>query len=121
MSSPFGAEHDEVVVAYRRKLGRRGDPYFAEIPEAAGHPAFRMHPIPDEAHGESSIRRLTGYAAVTSKRRRAAHTIERRSLLLPSRRHECQEVGQCPERSLDDPRVRRRAAAAHEVARADPE
>ena len=47
----FGAEHDEVVAAYRRNLGRRGDPYFAEIPVAAGHPAFRMDPIPDRPVG----------------------------------------------------------------------
>lgn len=45
----FGADHDEVVGAYRGKLGRRVDRYFAEIPEAGGHPAFRMDPIPDEA------------------------------------------------------------------------
>ena len=45
----FGAEHDDVVDAYRRKLGHRGEAYFAEIPEAGGHPAFRMDPIADEA------------------------------------------------------------------------
>jgi hypothetical protein len=45
----YGAEHDEVVGAYRRKLGHRVDRYFAEIPDAGGHPAFRMDPIADEA------------------------------------------------------------------------
>jgi hypothetical protein len=45
----FGAEHDDVVGAYRRKLGHRVDAYFAEIPDAGGHPTFRMDPIPDEA------------------------------------------------------------------------
>ena len=48
----FGAEHEEVVGAYRRKLGHRVDAYFAEIPDVGGHPAFRMDPIPDEALAE---------------------------------------------------------------------
>jgi hypothetical protein len=41
-----GAERDDVVAAYRRKLGRRVDPYFTQIPDAAGHPVFRMDPAP---------------------------------------------------------------------------
>jgi hypothetical protein len=44
----FGTEHDSVVGAYHRKLGRRVDRYFAEIPDARGHPVFRMDPIADE-------------------------------------------------------------------------
>ena len=45
----FGAEHDVVVDAYRRKLGHRVDPYFEEIPNKSGHPVFRMDPTPAEA------------------------------------------------------------------------
>jgi hypothetical protein len=48
-----GEEHDRIVDAYRRKLGRSVDAYFAEIPEPAGHPVFRMDPIPD---GSSAAR-----------------------------------------------------------------
>ena len=48
----FGAEHDEVVGAYRHKLGHRVDAYFAEIPAVGGHPAFRMDPMPDEGLAE---------------------------------------------------------------------
>jgi len=48
----FGAEHDVVVDAYRRKLGHRGDHYFAEIPQKSGHPVFRMDPLDPE--GRSS-------------------------------------------------------------------
>jgi F420H(2)-dependent quinone reductase len=40
----FGAEHDVVLDAYRRKLGHRVDPYFEEIPNKSGHPVFRMDP-----------------------------------------------------------------------------
>lgn len=43
-----GAEHHRIVDAYRRTLGHRIDPYFAEIPDVGGHPVFRMDPIPDE-------------------------------------------------------------------------
>jgi F420H(2)-dependent quinone reductase len=38
----FGAEHDVVLDAYRRKLGHHVDPYFEEIPDKSGHPVFRM-------------------------------------------------------------------------------
>ena len=44
----FGKEHDEVVDAYRRKLGHSVDRYFDKIPEAAAHPVFRMDPAADE-------------------------------------------------------------------------
>jgi hypothetical protein len=44
-----GDEHDSIVDAYRRKLGHRVDPYFAEIPDVQGHPVFRMEPIRDDA------------------------------------------------------------------------
>jgi hypothetical protein len=47
-----GAEHDQVVDAYRRRLGHRVDAYFAEIPDIGGHPVFRMDPIPDHALAE---------------------------------------------------------------------
>jgi len=40
----FGAEHDVVLDAYRRKLGHRIDPYFEAIPSKSGHPVFRMDP-----------------------------------------------------------------------------
>ena len=49
----FSTEHDEVVGAYRRKLGPRVDAYFAEIPDSSGHPAFGTDPIPDEAPSEA--------------------------------------------------------------------
>ena len=41
----IGLDREAVVAAYRRKLGHRVDPYFAEIPEAARHPVFRMDPV----------------------------------------------------------------------------
>jgi hypothetical protein len=41
-----GTDHDRVVDAYRRKLGHSVDPYFGEIPDPAGHPVFRMDPVP---------------------------------------------------------------------------
>lgn len=44
-----GDEHDRVVEAWHRTLGRRVDGYFAEIPDLAGHPVFRMDPIPEMA------------------------------------------------------------------------
>ena len=44
-----GDEQDRIVDAYRRTLGHRVDPYFAEIPNVHGHPVFRMEPIADEA------------------------------------------------------------------------
>jgi hypothetical protein len=44
----FGSEHDRIVDAYRQKLGHRVDPYFDEIPDADGHPVFRMDPVPEE-------------------------------------------------------------------------
>jgi deazaflavin-dependent oxidoreductase (nitroreductase family) len=46
-----GADRSELVDAYRRVLGHRVDAYFAEIPDAAGHPVFRMDPIPGEPLG----------------------------------------------------------------------
>ena len=42
-----GGDREAVVLAYRRKLGRRVDTYFAEIREAGGHPVFRMDPAAD--------------------------------------------------------------------------
>jgi hypothetical protein len=45
----FGTEHDDVVDAYRRKLGHSVDRYFDEIPDAAAHPVFRMDPAADDA------------------------------------------------------------------------
>jgi hypothetical protein len=42
-----GIEHDQVVDAYRRKLGHSVDAYFREIFDPAGHPVFRMAPVLD--------------------------------------------------------------------------
>ena len=39
-----GTERDEVVRAYRAKLGHAVDAYFTEIPDPADHPAFRIEP-----------------------------------------------------------------------------
>jgi hypothetical protein len=44
-----GAECDRIVTAYREKLGRRGDRYFKELPNAADHAMFRVEPIQKEA------------------------------------------------------------------------
>lgn len=41
-----GPERDRVVAAYRTKLGRSVDRYFARIPDAADHPVFRIQPQP---------------------------------------------------------------------------
>jgi hypothetical protein len=43
-----GTDRDAVVDAYRSKLGHSVDRYFAEIPDASGHPVFRMDPLADE-------------------------------------------------------------------------
>lgn len=54
-SEPFraveveGLEHERVVAAYRAKLGHSVDRYFAEIPDPADHPAFRIEPIREDA------------------------------------------------------------------------
>lgn len=40
-----GDEHDRIVEAWRRELGHRVDAYFAEIPDAGGHPVFRLDPL----------------------------------------------------------------------------
>lgn len=40
-----GAERDAVVAAYRRSLGHSVDGYFAQIPDPADHPVFRMEPM----------------------------------------------------------------------------
>jgi hypothetical protein len=44
-----GAEHDRVVDAYRSELGHRVDALFTQIPDAGGHPVFRMDPLSNEA------------------------------------------------------------------------
>jgi len=45
-----GAERDEVVRAYRERLGKSVDRYFAEIPDPADHPVFRMDPAEPDPH-----------------------------------------------------------------------
>ena len=40
-----GAERDQVVAAYREKLGHAVDTHFEQIPDPANHPVFRMDPI----------------------------------------------------------------------------
>lgn len=40
-----GEEHDRIVAAYRRRLGRSVDRYFHEIPDPADHPVFRMDEV----------------------------------------------------------------------------
>jgi deazaflavin-dependent oxidoreductase (nitroreductase family) len=40
-----GEERVRIVEAYRAKLGRSVDRYFAEIPSPADHPVFRIDPI----------------------------------------------------------------------------
>lgn len=39
-----GAERDEVVAAYRDRMGRRAADYFAALPDLADHPVFRLEP-----------------------------------------------------------------------------
>jgi deazaflavin-dependent oxidoreductase (nitroreductase family) len=39
------AEHDTIVAAYRKKLGRSVDGYFKQIPDSADHPVFRIEPV----------------------------------------------------------------------------
>jgi hypothetical protein len=39
-----GADQVRVVEAYRAKLGRAGNSYFAEIPDPHDHPVFRIEP-----------------------------------------------------------------------------
>jgi deazaflavin-dependent oxidoreductase (nitroreductase family) len=53
-----GAEREAVVAAYRRKLGPRVDPYFRQIPDADGHPVFRMDPAPPETTAGREVRTL---------------------------------------------------------------
>jgi len=40
-----GDERDAVVAAYRMSLGHSVDGYFAQIPDPADHPVFRMEPM----------------------------------------------------------------------------
>ncbi len=40
-----GAERERIVAAYRAMLGRSLDGYFAEIPNPADHPVFRIDPL----------------------------------------------------------------------------
>jgi deazaflavin-dependent oxidoreductase (nitroreductase family) len=40
-----GAERERIVAAYRARLGRSVNSYFARIPDPAEHPVFRMEPI----------------------------------------------------------------------------
>ena len=40
-----GEARVRVLAAYRTKLGRSVDDYWAKIPDAADHPVFRMDPI----------------------------------------------------------------------------
>lgn len=42
-----GAARDTIVGAYRGRLGHSVDRYFREIPDASGHPVFRMDPLPE--------------------------------------------------------------------------
>jgi deazaflavin-dependent oxidoreductase (nitroreductase family) len=37
-----GREHDEVVTAYRRQMGRRAREFFTALPDPADHPVFRI-------------------------------------------------------------------------------
>jgi deazaflavin-dependent oxidoreductase (nitroreductase family) len=47
-----GAERDRIVATYRQHLGHRGDHYFAQLPAAADHAAFRVEPLGQEARRE---------------------------------------------------------------------
>ena len=51
-----GVEQERVVGAYRAKLGHAVDSYFERIPEAGGHPVFRMdptrEPLPEGTRGD---------------------------------------------------------------------
>ena len=40
-----GSEQQQVVTAYRAKLGHSVDDYFREIPDPADHPVFRMDEV----------------------------------------------------------------------------
>jgi deazaflavin-dependent oxidoreductase (nitroreductase family) len=52
------ADREAVVAAYRRKLGRRVDPCFSQIPDARSHPVFRMDPpLPEPTAGRETPRR----------------------------------------------------------------
>jgi hypothetical protein len=41
-----GPERERVVAAYRAKLGHSVDRLFEQIPDAGGHPVFRLDPEP---------------------------------------------------------------------------
>ena len=59
-SEPFraveitGTEQVRIVAAYRAKLGRSVDRYFAEVPDPGDHPVFRMDPAPFGDEGKSA-------------------------------------------------------------------
>jgi deazaflavin-dependent oxidoreductase (nitroreductase family) len=40
----LGTDRDEVVAAYRRRMGWRGKSLFAALPDSADHPVFRLDP-----------------------------------------------------------------------------
>ncbi|PXA68211.1 nitroreductase/quinone reductase family protein [Cryobacterium arcticum] len=46
-----GDEHQLVVGAYLKRLGRRADAFLAELPNPADHPIFRLDPIGPPIHG----------------------------------------------------------------------
>jgi hypothetical protein len=58
-----GDEHDRIVDAYRRKLGRSVDGYFAEIPDVRAHPVFRMEPIGGDMRADPVARSEPGTPA----------------------------------------------------------
>jgi deazaflavin-dependent oxidoreductase (nitroreductase family) len=37
-----GPEHDQVVAAYRERMGRRAREFFTTLPDPADHPVFRI-------------------------------------------------------------------------------
>ena len=47
-----GAEHDQIVAAFRESIGLRSRIYFAALPNLADHPAFRADPVEPMAAGQ---------------------------------------------------------------------
>ena len=46
-----GLEHDEVAAVYLARLGRRAQPFLAELPDLADHPIFRLEPCEAPVRG----------------------------------------------------------------------
>lgn len=43
-----GAERDQVIAAYRTRWGQSVDPFFAQLPDPADHPTFRLDFEPEQ-------------------------------------------------------------------------